>query len=64
MGDVALVDNRTVGADRLLMEIMETATRKVFLCQQPVTPTQYRDLEPPRGFVKSELGPTTGSEAT
>ena len=56
MGDATLVDNWTVGADSLLMEIMETETRKVFLCQQPVTPAQYRDLAPPEGFVKSGLG--------
>jgi hypothetical protein len=56
MGDTTLVDNWTVGADSLLMEIMETQTRKVFLCQQAVTPAQYRELEPPEGFVKSGLG--------
>ena len=60
MGDTTLVDNWTVGADSLLMEIMETETRKVFLCQQPVTPAQYRELEAFAKFV-SDLDAATKS---
>jgi hypothetical protein len=56
MGDSTWVDNWTVGAGGLLMEIMETATRNVWLCHSPVTIERYRSIVLPEGFVASGVG--------
>lgn len=56
MGEPAWIDNWTIDQGGLLMEIMETATRNVWLCHSPVTADRYRSLELPDGFVTSGLG--------
>jgi hypothetical protein len=56
MGEPGWADNWTVDQGGLLMEIMETATRNVWLCHSPVTADRYRSLGLPDGFVTSGLG--------
>jgi hypothetical protein len=56
LGEVSYTDNWTHNQGGLLMEIMEAETRKVFLCQEPVTREQYEAVELPEGFIKSGIG--------
>jgi hypothetical protein len=56
MGEPGWADNWTVNQGGLLMEIMETATRNVWLCHSSVTADRYRSLGLPDGFVTSGLG--------
>lgn len=49
-------DNWTLGASTLHMEIMEAASRAVWLAQEAVTEEQFDALVAPQGFVKTGLG--------
>ncbi len=45
------------------MEVMNTQTQDVWLCQQPVTKEQYKALQPPAPIIKSGLGRATFDSA-
>ena len=56
LGEVSYTDNWTHDRGGLLMEIMEPETKRVWLCQEPVTRDRYEALELPEGFVRSGIG--------
>lgn len=63
LGNPDWADNWTVDVGGLLMEIIETATRNVWLCHSPVTIEQYHSLDLPAGFVTSGIGRAVADEA-
>jgi hypothetical protein len=56
LGDPAWTQNWTLGGLELFMEIMESATKDVWLAQRPTTPERYDAIRVPDGFVKSGMG--------
>jgi hypothetical protein len=56
LGEPAWTQNWTLGGRELFMEIMDSATKDVWLAQRPTTPERYDALEVPGGFVKSGMG--------
>ncbi len=55
LGNPQWLDNWTVGSG-LRFELMETATRRVFLCQTEATAAEVESFEPPDGFGHALVG--------
>ena len=56
MGDRSYPYNWSNIGNQLAAEIMESATRNVWLSHQPMTPEQFDALSPPAGFIKTGMG--------
>lgn len=55
IGNVDWTDNWTIGPG-IRFELMEVATRSVWLCQTPVDPAELQDLDLPDGWVLAPVG--------
>jgi hypothetical protein len=56
LGNPDWVDNWTLGGLELHVELMDTASKDVWLAQEPFTRRRFEALEAPEGFVKSGIG--------
>ncbi len=62
LGNPEWADNWTLG-DGLRFELIEAATKRVFLCQAEVTAAEHAGFEPPDGFGHALVGAARADQA-
>jgi len=62
LGNPEWIDNWTLG-DGLRFEVIESATQRVFICQQAVTAGEFDAFDPPDGFGMALVGEPRADQA-